>query len=220
MIIHRNLPISFLVAGLCLAGCAANQPESTSVEHKGKLTIVHHRRRVGNGAVDRIEAINAKGVVTTAEVHVYDVGRYVDGSGNIHEAHSVYRVVQSQRPNLMLPRTVSGGPRSIYAPPNYVPPPNDQRINDAVAEAEQAKQRLDDATKRLNERLAQDNALARQLGDAQAANASLQEQLDASMAAKQKSNPAPETDAEKAAQDATAVNALKAWGQNVSNGGQ
>jgi hypothetical protein len=197
-----------------LAGCASS-PVSTTVEKKNGVTIVHHRQRVGNAAVDKIEAINAKGVVTTAEVHVFDVGRYVDGSGNIHEAHSIYRTVQTPRPNLTLPKTVTGGPRTVYTPPNYVPPPQDQRINDAVAEANQAKQKLEDASKRLNERLAVDNTLAGQLQDAQAANAALQAQLDAAMSA-QKQAPAPQTDAQKAA--LSSVSDLQKWGQQV--GGQ
>ena len=107
----RSLAIS--IAVLFAAGCAST-PESVTTEHKGKVTIVHHRRRTNSGLVDKIEAIDAKGAVTTAEVHVYDVGRYVDGSGNLHEAHRVYRTVQSARPNLTLPRTVSGGPRTVY----------------------------------------------------------------------------------------------------------
>ena len=210
---NLNLNISVLSAML-LAGCASS-PVSVTTEHKGKVTLIHHRQRIGNGAVDKIEAISANGSVTTAEVHVYDIGRYVDGSGNIHEAHSVYRVVQSERPNLMLPKKVSGGPGTAYTPPNYVPPPKDQRINDAVAEAQQAKEKLDDASKRLNERMAEDNTLAGQLQDAQAQNASLREQLDAAMNAKPKPSPAAETDAERAAQSAAAVSDLQRWGNQV-----
>lgn len=206
----KSISISLLAVAL-LAGCASS-PVSTTVEKKHGVTIVHHRQRVGNGAVDKIEAIAANGSVTTAEIHVYDIGRYVDGSGNIHEAHKVYRTVQSQRPNLMLPSRVTGGPRTVYTPPNYIPPPKDQRVNDAVAEAQAAKQKLEDASQRLNERLAEDNTLAGQLRDAQAANAALQQQLDAAMSA-HKQVPAAQTDAQKAAQ--ASVSELQKWGEQV-----
>src|SRR5258707_914722 len=43
--------------------------------------VVHHRAKTSYGARNRIEAINAKGVVTQAEVKVYDVGRMPDGHG-------------------------------------------------------------------------------------------------------------------------------------------
>ena len=106
---------SFIISGLAilsLAGCAAG-PESVTTEHKGKITLVHHRRRTSNGLVDKIEAISAKGVVTQAEIHVYDVGRLPHGDNGMDEAHRYYRVVQSERPNLMLPKgTQPTGPKT------------------------------------------------------------------------------------------------------------
>jgi hypothetical protein len=67
-------------------------------------------------------------VVTQAEVHVYDIGRLPHGENGVDEAHRYYRIVQSERPNLMLPKaTHSSGPRAVYAPPNYVPPPKDRK---------------------------------------------------------------------------------------------
>src|SRR5208282_5782752 len=195
------------------AGCASAPHETVTIEKKKGVTLIHHRSLVGNGAKDRIEAVSANGSVSTAEIHVYDVGRYVDGSGNVHEAHKLYRTVQSQRPNLMLPRKVTGGPRTVYTPPNYVPPPQDQRITDAVSEAQAAKQKLDDASKRLNERLAEDNTLAGQLQDAQTQNATLQAQLDAAMSSKRQSPP-PQSDAQRAAQ--TSVDQLATWGRTVN----
>jgi hypothetical protein len=209
----RHITTSLLTVAL-LAGCASS-PESVTVEKKNGVTLVHHRQRVGDGAVDRIEAINAKGVVTTAEVHIYDIGRYVDSSGSIHEAHRLYRTVQSERPNLMLPKTVSAGPRTVYTPPNYVPAPQDQRISDAVAEAKAAKEKLDDARQNIEKRLAEDNNLRGQLDEIQTQNAALQAQLDAAMATPARQRQAPETDAQKAAESATNVDALTAWGKQV-----
>jgi hypothetical protein len=94
---------SFIISSLAilsLAGCAAG-PESVTTEHKGKVTLVHHRRRTSSGLVDKIEAISAKGVVTQAEIHVYDIGRLPHGDNGIGEAHRYYRVVQSEHPNLI-----------------------------------------------------------------------------------------------------------------------
>ncbi len=115
----RSFIISSLAA-LSLAGCAAG-PESVTTEHKGKVTIVHHRRRSPNGLVDKIEAISPSGVVTQAEVHVYDVGRLPTGDGGMNEAHRYYRVTQSEHWNLNLPSKshsgVVSGPRTVYTPP-------------------------------------------------------------------------------------------------------
>jgi hypothetical protein len=210
---RQTLSISLFTVAL-LAGCASAPHESVSIEKKGKTTIIHHRSLVGNGARDRIEAISPSGVVTTAEVHVYDLGRYVDGSGGVHEAHRYYRTLQSERPNLMLPQRVSGGPRTSYAPPNYVPPPQDQRINDAVAEAKEAKQKLDDAKDKIEKRIAEDNNLRGELDQVQQQNQALQAQLDASMSPQRTAKPA-QTDAEKAAESATATSDLQKWGQTV-----
>src|ERR1700719_2744044 len=150
----------FIISGLAilsLAGCAAG-PESITTEHKGKVTLVHHRRRTSNGLVDKIEAISAKGVVTQAEIHVYDIGRLPHGDNGMDEAHRYYRVVQSERPNLMLAKGAQPtGPKSVFTPPNYTPAPKDQRINDAVAEAKQAKEKLEMTAAEVQERLQDDN---------------------------------------------------------------
>jgi hypothetical protein len=208
--------ISISICSLVLfTGCASQPHESISVEYKGKVTIVHHRSRTSNGARDRIEAISASGVVSQAEVHVYDLGRYVDGSGNVHEAHKMYRIVQSERPNVMLPPRVSAGPRISYAPPNYSPAPADQRINDAVTEAKEAKAKLDEARSNIEKRLAEDNNLRGQLQQVESQNQQLTDQLNASMNTPKKDKPAAETDAQKAAESATAVSDLQKWGNQV-----
>ena len=212
--IARNLLISLTLA--TLAGCAASGPESVTTEHKGKVTVIHHRRRTSSGLVDRIEAINAKGVVTQAEVHVYDIGRLPHGDNGVDEAHRYYRVVQSQRPNLMLPIGArSTGPRTVYTPPNYVPPAKDQRINDAVAEANAAKEKLEAAAKQVQDRLAQDNNLRDQLQDQIEENERLQAQINAGMSTGKTGNGgAAKTDAEKAAE--SAVGDLQQWGQTLN----
>ena len=91
----RVSSLAISVALVSISGCAS-RPESVTTEHKGKVTIVHHRRRTNNGLVDKIEAINPSGVVTQAEVHVYDIGRLPRGDNGVEEAHRYYRIVQSQ----------------------------------------------------------------------------------------------------------------------------
>jgi len=187
-----------------LAGCATG-PEAVSVEkHKGVI-VVHHRRHISNGAVDRIEAISASGAYSQAEIHVYDVGRLVDANGNVHEAHRIYRTVQSLRPNLMLPR-------NTHPAPNYTPPPKDQRINDAIAEAKAAKERLDAAAKKIESRVAEDNALRGELQTQIEQNQQLRDQLNAAMNTPKHEAPG-HADAEKAAQ--SGVDSLAAWGKQV-----
>jgi len=199
-----------------MAGCAST-PKSVTTEHKGKVTIVHHRRRTNNGLVDKIEAINPNGIVTQAEVHVYDIGRLPHGQYGMDEAHRYYRVVQSQRLNLMLPQgTHPTGPRTVYTPPNYVPPPKDQRITDAIAQAKEAKEKLEAAARQVEDRLKEDNNLRGELQAQIAENQRLQEQINAGFATPQHSptpRPAPLSDAEKAAQ--AAVDPLIQWGQKV-----
>src|SRR5260370_35960684 len=122
--IRRNLSISVLAVCL-IAGCAS-QPESVTVEKKGSLTIVHHRSRRGNGAVDQIEAINAKGVVTTAEIHVYDLGRMPDGNGGMNEAHRYFLGGQWAHWKTNLPPATSPkatGPKTEFTPPKIFPHP-------------------------------------------------------------------------------------------------
>jgi hypothetical protein len=205
---HLALAISLAV----LAGCATG-PESVTVEkHKG-VTVVHHRRHTNNGAVDRIETISASGAYSQAEIHVSDVGRLVDSSGNVQEAHRMYRTVQSQRPNLILPKgTHPTGPRTVYTPPNYTPPPNDQRINDVIGEANKAKEKLEAATREVQSRLQQDNVLRGELQDQIDENQRLRDQLNAGMNTPKHEAPT-QSNAAKAAQ--SSVDQLAAWGRQV-----
>ena len=204
------------LAVVSMAGCAST-PESVTTEHKGKVTIVHHRRRTNNGLVDKIEAINRNGIVTQAEVHVYDIGRLPHGQYGMDEAHRYYRVVQSQGLNLMLPQgTHPTGPRTVYTHPNYVPPPKDQRITDAIAQAKEAKEKLEAAARQVEDRLKEDNNLRGELQAQIAENQRLQEQINAGFATPQRSptpRPTPLSDVEKAAQ--AAVDPLIQWGQKV-----
>jgi hypothetical protein len=206
---HLTLAISLAA----VTGCAATGPQSVTIEKKGKVTIVHHRRKTSNGAVDHIEAISASGAYSTADIHVYDIGRLVDANGNVQEAHRMYRVVQSSRPNLMLPRNIHPtGPRTVFSPPNYTPPPNDQRITDAVAEANRAKEKLEAATKEVQSRLQGDNVLRGELQDQVDENQRLRDQLNAAMNTP-KHEASKQSDAEKAAQ--SGVDSLAAWGRQV-----
>jgi hypothetical protein len=214
----RNLSLATSLAVLALAGCAST-PESVTAEHKGKLVIVHHRRRTSNGLVDKIEAIRPNGVITEAEIHVYDIGRLPHGDNAVDEAHRYYRIVQSQRPNLMLPAgKYSTGPKTVYTPPNYVAPPKDQRISDAVEEARRAKEKLEAAAKQVQDRLQEDNNLRGELQTQIEENQRLQDQINAGFNTPQhggqpQSKPTAQSDAEKAAQ--AAVDPLLQWGEQV-----
>ena len=153
--------------------------------------------------------------MSRAEIHVYDVGRYVDSNGNMHEAHQIYRVAQSSRPLLTLPKgTHPTGPRTVYTPPNYTPMPNDQRINDGITETRKAKEKLEAERKQIEDRLAQDNNLRGELQAQIEENERLRAQIDAGMSARKHSEQSPtptQTDAEKAAQ--AAVDPLLQWGE-------
>jgi hypothetical protein len=208
--------ITSLAAVAALAGCASTTKESVTWEKKKGVMVVHHRKRTSSGGlVDRIEALGKNGVVSRSEIHVYDVGRYVDASGNLHEAHQVYRVAQSSHPVLMLPKsTRPSGPKTVYTPPNYTPMPADQRVTDAIDEAKKAKDKLEAEQKQIQDRLAQDNNLRGELQSQIDENERLRVQIDAGMSAGKRSDEAvthAQTDAEKAAQ--TAVDPLVQWGE-------
>ena len=199
---HHITGISLLL----LASCATT-PETVTIEKKkGGTVVMHHKRRINNATVDRIEAVDAKGTYSQAVLKVYDVGRMPDGNGGMSEAHQVYKVVQSGHWNMNLPKKVTAGPRTVYTPPNYVPPPQDQRINDAVDEAKQAKKKLDDAASDIQKRLAEDNNLRGQLQEVQDQNQLLQDKLSAAMNTPSH-KPIEQTEAEKAADP------LAQWGK-------
>jgi len=206
--------ITSFVAVVALGGCATTK-ESVSWESKKGVTVVHHRSRTSSGLVDCIDALGKNGVVSRAEIHVYDVGRYIDSNENMQEAHQMYRVAQSPRPLLTLPKgTHPTGPRTVYTPPNYTPMPNDQRINDGITEARKAKEKLEAERKQIEDRLTQDNNLRGELQAQIDENERLRAQIDAGMSARkhseQSATPA-QTDAEKAAQ--AAVDPLLQWGE-------
>src|SRR6266481_194844 len=157
--------ILFIGLALCATGCAANK--ETLYWEKGKrgTITVHHVRKTHKGTSDRTEELTAK-AADPAWIHTYDLGRMPDGNGGMHEAHRYYVVTQSEHVNLMLPpasKLHPTGPRSVYTPPNYTPMPKDQRINDAVSEARQAKDKLDEARGNVEQQLASDNNLRGEL---------------------------------------------------------
>jgi hypothetical protein len=199
--------IALVLSISVLAGCVTPHEEVTT-EKKHGVTVIHHRSHRTNGTVDRIEAIDSRGVVTQAEVHVYDVGRLPDGHGGMHEAHKFYKVIQDSYPNLRLPKKVTAGPRTVYTSPTYSPPPRDQRINDAVASAKEAKEKLDKATEDVQKRLAEDNNLRGELQIQSDKIQELQDQLNAAMNTPSH-KPQPPTEAQKAADDAVK---LSVWG--------
>jgi hypothetical protein len=203
-----------LAAVVSLSGCASTSKESVSWEKKQGVTIIHHRSHTSKGLVDRIDALGKNGVVSRAEIHVYDVGRYLDGNGDLHEAHQIYRVAQSSHPLLMLPKGVhSSGPKTVYTPPNYTPMPNDQRINDAILEAKKAKEKLEAEQKQIQDRLAQDNNLRGELQAQIDENERLRAQIEAGMNTPKHRDQQPQSEAEKAAQ--SAVDPLAEWGQKA-----
>ncbi len=201
-------PLGCIIAlvALCVSSCANH--ETITTEHHGKTTLVHHKRKVSNGTVDRIEAIDSKGAFSEAEIHVYDVGRLPLGDQGVEEAHRVYVTVKSKTPDLRLPSKVSSGPRTVWTPPNAMPVPQDQRIDDAVTEAQVAKKKLEDARTDIEKKLSEDNSLRGQLQEVEDRNQQLTDQLSAAMSAGTH-KPTQPTEAEKAANDQ-----LANWGKS------
>jgi hypothetical protein len=203
-----------------LCGCAGTKETTFWERGKHNTVIVHHVHHTQKGTADRTEELTAK-VIDPAQIHTYDLGRMPDANGNVHEAHRYYVVTQSSHINLMLPPAKDlhpTGPRSIYTPPNYTPMPKDQRINDAVSEARQAKDKLDEARGKIDQQLANDNNLKGQLEQQSEQIQDLQSQLNSAMSTPTRS-PAPaaggqQSDASKAGTVAGS-DPLALWGKQV-----
>lgn len=211
------------LAALCFCGCATHTAEHVYWEHKGSKVLVHHVRKTPKGTSDRTELLSSK-PMDAAEIHVYDLGRMVDGNGGMSEAHRYYRVEQSESFDLRLPpasKLKPTGPKTVFTPPNYSPMPKDQRINDAVTEAHQAKDKLDEVRGKAEQQLATDNNLRGELANQMDENARLKEQLNDAMSTPQRSpapTSAPQSDASKAGQAAVGSDPLVQWGKKVNNG--
>jgi len=205
------------LTAVAFSGCATK--ETTYWEHGKKGTvIVHHVRKTQNGTSDRTEKLTTK-VIEPGQIHVYDLGRLPDGNGGMAEAHRYYRVEQSETLDLRLTpanKLKPTGPRTVFTPPTYSPLPKDQRINDAVADANQAKEKLDEARGKIEQQLASDNNLRGELQTAIDDNQKLHDQLSAAMSTPQRSpsNGPAQSDASKAGQ-AAGSDPLAQWGDKV-----
>ena len=223
---RQNLGISSaLLLGLCVSSCANNEQTYWEKGKKGTI-IVHHVRKTPNGTRDRTERLTSN-AIRPAEVHAYDLGRMPDGSGGMHEAHEYYRVVQSETFDLRLPGEgsvqVSRGPKTVLTPPTYTPPPKSQRINDAVADAIDAKNKLDEERAKIDQQILDGNNLRGEIEALAAQNQQLQQQVNAAFgttgqAPVATASPTPATAAGQAG--AQAVDPLAQWGQKVSTGQQ
>jgi hypothetical protein len=205
------------LSAFCLAGCPTKDTATFWEKGKHGTVIVHHVHKNHKGTTDRTEELTAK-AADPAWIHTYDLGRMPDGNDGMHEAHRYYVVTQSEHVNLMLPpasKLHPTGPRSVYTPPNYTPMPKDQRINDAVSEAHQAKDKLDEARGKIEQQMSQDNNLRGALQDQIDENERLQQQLNAAMSAQHSPVPASggQTDTSKAGPDP-----LAQWGSNINSG--
>jgi hypothetical protein len=153
------------------------------------------------------------------EVHAYAIGRLPNGEGGMDEAHLYYRIEQSAHWDLRLPAkkpasALTTGPKAVFYPPTYQPPPNDQRVRDAMAAAdqarlaaEQAQRNFESATEDIHKKLQEDNQLKDEIQELLKQNQQLRERLEGGHA-----NPSPTATPSKsdAPQDQ-----LKNWGSRL-----
>ena len=123
------------------------------------------------------------------EVHAYAIGR-LPRDGGMDEAHLYYRIEQSAHWDLRLPNkkqaaALTTGPREVFYPPTYSPPPRDQRVRDAVAAADQARLAAEEAQRNfqsaiedIHKKLQEDNQLKEEIQDLLKQNQRLREQLE------------------------------------------
>ena len=124
------------------------------------------------------------------EVHAYAIGRLPNREGGMDEAHLYYRIEQSAHWDLRLPAkrqatALTTGPKEVFYPPTYQPPPNDQRVRDAMAAAdqarlaaEQAQRNFESATEDIHKKLQEDNQLKDEIQELLKQNQQLREQLE------------------------------------------
>ena len=218
----HGLLISF---ALCVAGCATKEEVYWQKGNKGSKVVIHHVKRSFGRVRDRTEELTAK-VVTPAEIAVYDVGRMPDGNGGMSEAHRYYRVVQSDHFNLRWPENGKPwkygpqptGPKKSFWAPTYTPPPQSERITDAVnraqekeRQAEDAKKQLKDATQKVTDRISQDNVLREELQNQLEANEELKRQIDKGVDGSFSTHHGPAT----SATPQPATDPLAVWGEKL-----
>jgi hypothetical protein len=153
------------------------------------------------------------------EVHAYAIGRLPNGEGGMDEAHLYYRIVQSARWDLRLPAkkqatALTTGPKAVFFPPTYRPPPHDQRVRDAVAAADQARlaaeeaqRNFESATEDIHKKLQEDNQLKDEIQDLLKQNQQLREQLQEG---RPRPGPSPTASNSNAPQEP-----LKDWGNHL-----
>jgi hypothetical protein len=141
---------------------------------------------------------------TVSDYEVYDIGKTVQ-HGKVIAAHQVLRHVP--------------GIHGVTMPDNYVPQPEDRRINDAVADVQKAKDGLDAATQGIQARLDQDNVLRQRVEQLTAERDDLRQQVEKAFGTNaEKTMPptgAPMTPAAQAGAAAADADALAAWGKRI-----
>jgi len=153
------------------------------------------------------------------EVHAYAIGRLPNGEGGMEEAHLYYRIEQSAHWDLRLPAkrqatALTTGPKAVFYPPTYQPPPHDQQVRDAVAAAdqarlaaEQAQRNFESATEDIHKKLQEDNQLKDEIQDLLKQNQQLREQLQEG---RPRPGPSPTPSNSNAPQEP-----LKDWGNHL-----
>ena len=152
------------------------------------------------------------------EVHAYAIGR-LPVDGGMDEAHLYYRIEQSAHWDLRLPAkkqatALTTGPKAVFFPPTYQPPPKDQRVRDAMAAAdqarlaaEQAQRNFESATEDIHKKLQEDNQLKDEIQELLKQNQQLRERSEGGRA-----NPSPTVSPSKS--DVPA-DQLKNWGNRL-----
>jgi hypothetical protein len=153
------------------------------------------------------------------EVHAYAIGRLPNAERGMDEAHLYYRIEESAHWDLRLPNNRQAaklvtGPKEVFYPPTYQAPPNDQRVRDAMAAAdqarlaaEQAQRNFESATDDIHKKLQEDNQLKDEIQELLKQNQQLREQLQGGQG---HATPSPSPTNSNAPQEP-----LKDWGNHL-----
>jgi hypothetical protein len=161
------------------------------------------------------------------KLETVSVGRTVR-HGRLVEAHKETRVVADGHFNLALPAATPAetGPLEPQTPPQFVPPPESQRLSDAERDVEAAKRQLVEQAQRAKMSVDEANALGPEVARLSDENArlraerdALQRQVDEALHAHGNStNPYGGPPRPEASPVAATSDTLRAWGENALRG--
>lgn len=157
-----TLPLLVLFSAAVLASCSSRKPKDIIYDEdlQGTLDIPSYTRNALDGWPEgrKVNPYDASRVRLPEQVHAYEIGRLPSRDRReMHEAHTVYRVEQSERWDQRLPATPmsSHGVLLGIREPSHDPVPKDQVVASERARQANLTRQIEERVEVLKERGAQ-----------------------------------------------------------------